>query len=69
MTREFDAVHGRHTDVNQRNVAWPLLHEFQCTVAIISFGDYRGGNLSRYIAEQIAQPGTRRRFVVNQQQA
>jgi hypothetical protein len=69
MTGKFDAVHVRHANIDQYNVTGLLLHQRQRLTAVSGFANHRGRHFDGDVTEQIAQPGARRRFVVEQQQA
>ena len=65
MARQFDAVHARHADVDQRNVNRASVHRLDGQFAIGGFGDHFVWHLAHGVGQQITQTSACRSFVVD----
>ena len=67
MAGQFDAVHARHADVGEHDIDRVCAQELERRQAVAGLADDLGGELDGDVGQQLAQAGTRQRFVVDQE--
>ena len=67
MAGQFDAIHARHADVGKDDIDRAFANELERRDAVAGLADDLAGELDGNIAQQLAQPRARQRFVVDQE--